>query len=150
MRETKGGHHRNSRDKSKDSRATARTHFGRSMISASGIALLIATKFTDALTTGLGLKYVPAIYEANPLVEVSLEHMGVVDGLVVSSLVVVLGVVVVTELGAILIAIRRKDGHLAPMVRIVGYGLPSVAFALISMHNVQVLLRGIELSGLGF
>lgn len=120
---------------------------GRSLLSISGICLLTATKFTDALTTGIGLTFVPGIYEANPVVDAVLGEFGVTFGLVVSSVAVVLGIAVLTELAAVWVSLRRQDGHLAPVVRLVGYGIPAVLFALVSVYNVRVLLAGIDAVG---
>lgn len=37
------------------------------VLSVSGICLLTATQFTDALTTGIGLAFLPEIHESNPV-----------------------------------------------------------------------------------
>jgi len=120
----------------------------RSVLSVSGICLLTATKATDALTTGIGVIYVPGIYEANPVVAPVLKQLGVGTGLIISSFVVLAGIIFVTEIAALTVAVRRFDGHLAPLVRLVGYGIPSVLFAVVSLYNIHVLLAGIEASGL--
>lgn len=120
------------------------------MLSISGIVVLTATKFADALTTVVGVRYIPGVYEANPVVDAVLHEVGVGYGLLVSSVVVIVAIALITEASALTIAVRRRDGHLAPIVRAVGYGLPSIGFTLISLYNVQILLQGIELGGVLF
>lgn len=124
--------------------STSLVRFERSALSVSGLVLLTATKFTDALTTGFGLQYVPGIYEANPLVDSVFHRIGVVDGLVWSSFVVIAAITLLTETAAVAVSARRRDGHLAPIVRIVGYGIPSLCFAAVSVYNVSILLAGLE------
>jgi ABC-type dipeptide/oligopeptide/nickel transport system permease component len=114
------------------------------VLSVSGMCLLLATKFADALTTGIGLAYVPGIYESNPVVRPVFEEVGVTDGLLFSSFAIVAGIVAVTEIAAIAIARRRREGHLAPVVRAVGYGIPSLLFAAVAVRNAAVLLEAIE------
>ncbi|GAB7092768.1 hypothetical protein JCM18237_30390 [Halorubrum luteum] len=118
--------------------------FERSALSVSGIFLLTATKFTDALTTGFGLRYVPGIYEANPLANAAFHRIGIVEGLLWSSFVVVVAITLLTEIAAIAVAARRPDGHLAPVVRIVGYGIPALLFAVVAVYNTTLLIAGIE------
>jgi hypothetical protein len=118
--------------------------FGRSVLSVSGMAVLTVTKLLDALTTGVGLLHLPGVYEANPLVASVLHETGVVIGLAVASVAIIAGITLVVESCSILVSVRRRDGHLAPVVRFVGYGLPSVIFAAISVHNASVLLSGVQ------
>jgi len=120
---------------------------GRAALSLSGLFLLAATKFADALTTAVGLRYVPAIYEANPLADTAFQRLGVIEGLIWSSFVVVVAIALITEAAAIAVATRRSDGHLAVMVRVVGYGIPALIFAAVAIYNVQVLLAGIDAMG---
>ncbi|MUW14253.1 hypothetical protein GJ633_05960 [Halorubrum sp. CBA1125] len=141
---TRTGAHTDSQRRGRRSRPGRRSGwFGRSALSISGIALLTATKAADALTTGLGLAYVPGVYEANPMVRVVFERMGITEGLVVSSFVIVAGIVLITELASVGVAKRRPDGHFAPLVRLVGYGLPSMVFAAVALRNAGVLVAGI-------
>ena len=110
----------------------------------SGVALLTATKAADAATTGIGLVYVPGIYEANTVVAHLLHQTGVVTGLLVTSVAVIAVIALVTEAASIFVCARRTDAHLASVVRLVGYGVPSVLFAAVSMYNVTKLVAGIE------
>ncbi|MFD1569912.1 hypothetical protein [Halorubrum laminariae] len=126
-----------------DRSARAR-QFGRSALCLSGIALLTATKFADALTTGIGLRFVPTVYEANPAVDAVLRRVGVETGLIVSSCVLVVSIIAITEIAAVAVSIRRRDGHLAPLVRLVGYGLPSALFALVAVYNTTVIVAGLR------
>lgn len=116
----------------------------RSLFSVSGIALLTATKAADAATTGIGLVYVPGIYEANTVVALLLHRMGVATGLLVASFAVIAVIALVTEVASIAVCARRADAHLASVVRLVGYGVPSALFAAVSMYNVTKLVAGIE------
>lgn len=131
------------------SRSPSPACFERSALSISGIALLSATKFADALTTGIGLRYVPAVYEANPIADLAFRRFGLADGLLWGSFVVIVTITLLTEIAAISVAARRPDGHLAPVVRIVGYGIPALAFAAVSVHNVSVIVAGIDAGSLG-
>ncbi|CDK39287.1 hypothetical protein [Halorubrum sp. AJ67] len=117
---------------------------GRISLSVSGMAVLLATKFADALTTGVGLAYVPAVYEVNPIARPVFEGLGITDGLLFSSIAVIVVIVTVTEIAALAIARRRRDGHLAPVVRAVGYGLPSLLFAAVAVRNAAVLVEAVE------
>ena len=105
--------------------------------------LLVLTKGADALTTWVGLSFIPGVYEANALAAAAFQYLGVTHGLLVSSFVVVACITCLTEGAALGIAVRRHDGHLAPVVRAVGYGLPSALFALIAVHNATILLDGL-------
>ena len=120
--------------------------FERSALSVSGIFLLTATKFTDALTTGIGLRYVPDIYEVNPIADATFEQLGLVEGLLWSSFVIVVAITLLTEISATAVATRRPDGHLAPVVRLVGYGIPAIIFALVSVYNAHILLAGFDIA----
>ncbi len=118
--------------------------FGRSVLCLSGIALLTATKLADALTTGVGLRFVPAVYEANPVASAVMARVGVDTGLIVSSFGIVVGITVITEAAAVAVSLRRRDGHLAPLVRLAGYGLPSAVFAVVSVYNATVIVAGLR------
>lgn len=111
----------------------------------SGLALLTVTKLSDALTTGIGLVYLPSVYEANPIVASLFREVGVVIGLAVVSAAIIAGVTLVVEISSVLVSVRRRDGHLAPVVRLVGYGVPSVCFAIVSIHNAGVLVSGLQM-----
>ena len=122
--------------------------YGRSTLSVSGLVLLTITKLLDALTTGIGLLHLPGVYEANPFVAAVFHETGVVIGLMVASALIIVSITLVVEISSILVSVRRQDGHLAPVVRFVGYGLPSMLFATISVHNASVLLAGLQLGGI--
>lgn len=124
--------------------STSSRWYGRSVLSLSGMILLTVTKLLDALTTGLGLLYVPGVYEANPLISPVFHHVGTVTGLLIASFVLIITITLTTEASSILISVRRQDGHLAPVVRVVGYGIPSVLFATISVYNVNILVAGLQ------
>lgn len=102
----------------------------------------------DAITTGIGLKYVPGIYEANPIADAAFRRLGIVDGLVWGSFVVIVTIMVVTEVAAIAVATRRPDSHFAPLVRVIGYGIPTVIFSAIAVYNAQLLLAGLDAAAL--
>ena len=95
----------------------------------------------------VGLAYVPGVYELNPVIAPVFAEIGLIYGLIVSSFAVVVAIVTVTEAAALVVARRRRDGYLAPLVRAVGYGLPSLCFAVVAVHNAAVLLAGIEAVG---
>lgn len=126
---------------------TSSNWYGRSTLSVSGLALLTVTKLLDALTTGIGLLYFSNVYEANPLVAFLFHETGVALGLMVASFIIVVTITLVVEVSSILTSVRRQDGHLAPVVRFVGYGIPSALFAIVSVHNASVLLSGFQMGG---
>jgi len=82
-----------------------------------------------------------------PLADTAFQRLGVIEGLIWSSFVVVVAIALITEAAAIAVATRRSDGHLAVMVRVVGYGIPALIFAAVAIYNVQVLLAGIDAMG---
>jgi len=125
--------------------AASAPRYGRSTLSVSGLALLTVTKLLDALTTGIGLLYLPGVYEANPIVASVFREVGVVIGLAVASVAIIAGITLVVEICSVLVSVRRRDGHLAPVVRLVGYGLPSVCFAIVSVHNAGILVSGLQM-----
>jgi hypothetical protein len=125
--------------------AASSARYGRSTLSVSGLALLTVTKLSDALTTGIGLVHLPGVYEANPVVASLFREVGVVIGLAVVSAAIIAGVTLVVEISSVLVSVRRRDGHLAPVVRLVGYGVPSVCFAIVSIHNAGVLVSGLQM-----
>lgn len=132
-------------------RSVSSRQFGgarRSLLSVSGIALLTATKAADAATTAVGLVYVPGIYEANTLIAFLLHRVGVATGLLVSSFAVIVVIALITEIASITVCARRTDAHLATVVRLVGYGIPSVLFAAVSVYNVTKLVTGVETAAL--
>ncbi|GAB7010346.1 hypothetical protein JCM31271_22890 [Halorubrum trueperi] len=106
--------------------------------------MLTATKMADALTTGVGLRFVPAVYEANPVVDSLLSRVGIVTGLLVSSFAIVVAITVITEVASIAVSMRRRDGHLAPIVRLTGYGIPSALFAVVAVYNATIVVAGLR------
>lgn len=151
---TRGKNDRRTRSRRYTDRRAVRTRRRRgdqiesSVLSVSGMWLLIGTKFADALTTGIGLLYVSRIYEQNPVARLMFTQFGTVTGLLLSSVVLIATIGVVTEVGAIKLQVRFGYRHIAPVVRVLGYGIPSVLFAAVAMYNTKLILQGFSLTDL--
>lgn len=104
-----------------------------------GLTAVGVTRSMDACSTLLGLALVPALEEANPVARSVFRAVGPVPGIVALSLVAILAVAVVTELG-----VRTVNRSAVPnqgrAVRYLGYGVPSVLSAAAAVHNVVLLV----------
>lgn len=106
---------------------------------AIGVAALVTSKLADALTTSVGLLYLP-MHEANPVLRALFAEVSVLPGLAIASLVVVAGLTVITETGATLARRTDPDPRWARRVRYVGYGIPTLVFTVVSAHNLVLIL----------
>lgn len=105
---------------------------------AIGVGALFASKFADALTTTVGLLYL-SMHEANPVMRWLFAEVSVVPGLVISTLLVVVGLTAVTEAGAALVVRFEPDRRWVRRVRYVGYGVPSLVFTVVATHNLVLI-----------
>ncbi|WP_256300929.1 hypothetical protein [Haloarchaeobius salinus] len=103
-----------------------------------GIASVTVAKSLDAGTTFVGLSFFERIEELNPVVRAGFEAVGVLPALVWFSVASVLLVTVATETGVLLC--RRHDRP-ATLVRVVGYGFPTVTATAAATHNGLLIVR---------
>lgn len=102
---------------------------------------LVVAKAGDAITTVVGLVFVPGLVEANPAVRLAIGHAGVLLGVAIGTALSVAVVVAVTETG--FAAVRRLDADdwAPPLVRAVGYYPPAVVFGVAAAHNAALIAR---------
>lgn len=105
---------------------------------AAGVASLAVAKSLDATTTLVGLSFFRSLEEGNPIARHVFQSLGVTQGLLWSSLVFVLLVTAVTELG-VLVCNRRDRTWSA--VRYVGYGAPAVVSVVAAGYNTVLIAR---------
>lgn len=105
---------------------------------AAGVVSLAVAKSLDATTTLVGLSFFKRLEEGNPIARHVFQSVGVTQGLLWSSLVFVLLVTVVTEMG-VLVCSRRDRAFSA--VRYVGYGTPAVASVVAAVYNTVLIAR---------
>jgi hypothetical protein len=114
--------------RSEPSRADLWYRYNRS-IRFYGIVLLAGTKLADAVTTAVGLRYLPSIAEANPVAEHLFVEWGLFTGLTVLGFASVFFAVCAAELFGL--EVRRR------------FGLPKTAlFAQASIYLTLALLFG--------
>lgn len=98
------------------------------------------------MTTAVGLLFVPAVAEANPLLRRLVGLVGVVPGVLLGTVAVLATVVLVTEAGVLVC--RRLDSE-SPrwgrLVRTVGYGPLTAVFAIAALNNLVFIVRGLLL-----
>lgn len=107
--------------------------------SAHGVAAVGVTRLLDAASTLVGLALVPTLEEANPFARAVFESIGALPGLVMLSVIAIVAVTLVTELGVVLIddSDTPVDGS---AVRYLGYGVPSVLSLAAAVHNVHLVV----------
>jgi hypothetical protein len=104
-----------------------------------GIVFLLGTKLADIITTAIGIRYIPAIVEANPIANGAFAELGLVTGLTVFGAASVLLATCAAELFGI--EIRRRFGlpKMALCAQASIYLSLSVLFGLVSMHNAALI-----------
>lgn len=104
------------------------------------VAVLVATKLADVATTLVGLHAAPNVRETNPVVADAIAAVGAPVALLGLSVAGVAVIVAATEAAVAGLArhpsASRRD---LESVRLVGYGLPSVAYALVAAQNAVVV-----------
>lgn len=104
------------------------------------LAVLAATKLTDAVTTYVGLEFASGVHEANPVVAGLVGTYGTVPALAGVTVAVVCVIAAVTELAVVVVTrceTAAPDARLA--LRLAGYGLPSAVHAAVAARNAIVL-----------
>lgn len=106
------------------------------------VGLLVLGKALDVVTTAVGLLVVPGFVEANPFAALYFETAGVVTGLLTLSILLLIVVTAVTELGARYLASHPEAPPWGPTVtRFVGYVPLTVIFVFAGLHNAGLIIR---------
>jgi len=109
-----------------------------------GLFLLIMTKTTDAVTTAIGLRYVPGIVELNPLADAVFAGGGTVAGLAVLSFATVGVAMLAAELLAIEIRRTLQMDCTALLAKAVVYGALSLLFGWVSVNNALLISEQVQ------
>lgn len=104
-----------------------------------GLVFLVGTKLTDVITTAVGVRYIPAIVEANPVAGGLFAELGLLTGLTVLGAVTVLFAAGAAELFGL--EVRRRFGlpKTALFAQASIYLTLSVLFGLVSIHNAALI-----------
>jgi hypothetical protein len=107
-----------------------------------GVAAVTVTSTLDAASTVVGLALAPVLAETNPFARALFATHGVLPTVVLVSIVVVATVVVATELGVWTVRECTESGRfMGRVVRVVGYGTPSVASLYAATNNVALVVE---------
>jgi len=102
---------------------------------------LVVAKLGDAVTTVVGLAFVPGLVETNPAVRLAIHHAGVLLGVAVGTVLSVVVVVAVAEAGSAAVRRLAEDDWAPPLVRAVGYYPPAVVFCAAAANNAALIAR---------
>lgn len=105
-----------------------------------GVAGVAATKGLDGITTMVGLAAAPWIVERNAFVASVMDAIGVAPALLLVGLATIVTIVLATE-AAVVLSSRSTSGEMPRpgVIRLVGYGLPSLLHVAIATYNVSVI-----------
>lgn len=107
-----------------------------------GLAAFAATAALDAASTVAGLSLAPVLVETNPIARALFSHFGVVLTVVVVSAIAGLVVFAVTELAVRVVrANARRSRSVERIVRVIGYGTPSVVSLVVAINNLALLAK---------
>lgn len=104
-----------------------------------GVIFLAGTKTADAVTTAVGLLYVPGIVELNPVADTMFVDSGTIAGLVVLSFATVISTTLIIEWLAVTMYRRLGMARLALLVKITVYGGLSLLFGMIAVNNALLI-----------
>lgn len=105
-----------------------------------GVLGVTATKGLDGITTMVGLAAAPWIVEQNVFVASVMDAIGVAPALLLISIATIATIVLVSETAVLLS--QRSTSHEMPrpgVIRLVGYGLPSLIHVGIASYNLSVI-----------
>lgn len=104
-----------------------------------GFVLLAGTKLADAVTTAIGVRFVPGIVELNPVADAVFGGSGTFAGLAVLSVATVAVATLVAEYLAV--QIRRRFGldRLALASKAAIYGALSILFGAVAVNNALLI-----------
>lgn len=107
-----------------------------------GVLAVATTSTLDAASTVVGLSLAPVLVESNPLARAMFAEYGVLQSVVVISVLLAVLVVGVTEGAVRVLAGRTRRPVLAgSAVRLVGYGTPSIVSLYAATNNVVLLVQ---------
>ncbi|QLD88761.1 hypothetical protein HWV07_06815 [Natronomonas salina] len=109
-----------------------------------GMVFLIGTKTADAITTAVGLRYVPSIVERNPFADAVFADSGTLAGLAFLSFLTVIITVLTTEWLALIIHRRLRMDRLALLSKAFIYGSLSLLFGVIAINNSLLISQQIQ------
>lgn len=109
-----------------------------------GLFFLASTKLGDAITTAIGVQYVPGIVELNPVAETVFLNNGTITGLVVLSFVTIASVTLITEWLAVTIRLRYGFDRAALLSKTVIYGTLSTLFGWIAVKNSLLISQQVQ------
>lgn len=109
-----------------------------------GIVFLVGTKTADAVTTAVGLLFIPGIVELNPFASSVFAGNGVFTGLAVMSVATVIVAVVLAELLAVQIRLRLRMDRLALLTKTAIYVALSGWFGLVAISNALLLAEQVQ------
>lgn len=102
-------------------------------------AALLGAKFLDAATTWYAIRYVPAIYERNPIASRIFAALGLEWGMLLLGLWTVLMLIAAVEAGTYLLRMRTVAPDRTRRVLVyIGYVGPSLLFVAIAVYNYWV------------
>jgi hypothetical protein len=114
------------------------------VVSIVGITLVTVGKLTDSATTAVGLFLIPGVTEFNPVVRTVIHQLGILPGLVVTSLLSLVTIIALTETGAHVSRQLTSDSERSSiLILIIGYGLPAGAFVGVTIHNAVLLMKAL-------
>lgn len=102
---------------------------------------LVVAKAGDAITTVVGLVFVPGLVETNPALGLAIDEVGVLLGVTLGTALSVAVVVAVTEAGSAAVRWLGEDDWAPPLVRVVGYYPPAVVFGAAAANNAALIAR---------
>ncbi|WP_323675948.1 hypothetical protein [Halorubellus sp. PRR65] len=107
-----------------------------------GVLAVATTSTLDAASTVAGLSLAPVLVESNPLARALFAEYGVLQSVVLISVLLAVVVVGVTEAAVRVVAARTRRSVLAgSAVRFVGYGTPSLVSLYAATNNVVLLVE---------
>lgn len=109
-----------------------------------GVVGVAATKGLDGVTTIVGLAAAPWIVERNVFVASVMDAIGVAPALLLVGLATIAAIVLTTET-AVSLSNRSMNGEMPSpgVIRLVGYGLPSLIHVGIATYNLSVITPAI-------
>lgn len=104
-----------------------------------GLLALAGTKLADVVTTAVGVRYVPAVVEANPVADRIFVEAGLLSGLTVLGVAAVLLAACAAELSGV--EIRRRFGlpKTALFAQASVYLTLSLIFGLVALYNTALI-----------
>ena len=109
-----------------------------------GFVTLAGAKVADAVTTAVGVRYVPGIVELNPFADAVFAGNGTFAGLAVLTFATVAVATVAAE--ALAVEIRRRFGlnRLALLAKAAIYGSLTVLFGAVAVNNSLLISEQVQ------